>query len=345
MQAVNDWLQSGDGPTGLLVCSRIEEYGLYETNLGLNAAVCLEPLTDAQLQAYLASLERQDLWETLCQDADLLALIRTPLLLSVAILAKDCIDSDQWQRKKTTTARKEYLLEAYVDNQLHKIINRKEYPLHIQPAPHQIRKWLAWLAGYLNTQSQDEFLIDNLQPEGLGNKRREWLYWLFLFLGNSLIACLFFTFHFLPEMVKIGPFSWRAAINIFFLIGIPASFVLSTQSKNDGANLLAYIFFLPFRMVRHSLEHKTNSKDNPPIHRINFKFRLRRRLPSLEEFSRGFRIAWHESSFINYIPLASIPGIAIIIIGIHEMLIAISGAIRLRKIHVTSKRFFRNIHN
>ena len=95
VKAINQWLQSGDGSTQLLICSRIEEYGLYETNLSLNGAVCLEPLNDEQLQSYLMSLDRADLWDTLHDDADLLTLVRTPLLLSVAVLARDGIDPTQ----------------------------------------------------------------------------------------------------------------------------------------------------------------------------------------------------------------------------------------------------------
>ncbi|MEM6434465.1 MAG: NACHT domain-containing protein [Cyanobacteria bacterium P01_D01_bin.115] len=46
VQAINEWLQSGEGPRRLLVCSRLEEYELYAKKLALNGAVRLEPLTD-----------------------------------------------------------------------------------------------------------------------------------------------------------------------------------------------------------------------------------------------------------------------------------------------------------
>ena len=53
VQAINEWLESGNGPTRLSVCSRVEEYELYASRLRLNGAIYLEPLTDKQLQTYL----------------------------------------------------------------------------------------------------------------------------------------------------------------------------------------------------------------------------------------------------------------------------------------------------
>lgn len=78
VQKINDWLQSGEGASQLLVCSRREEYELYATKLLLNGAICLEPLTDEQLATYFAALGMEPLWHTVRQDPDFLALVRTP---------------------------------------------------------------------------------------------------------------------------------------------------------------------------------------------------------------------------------------------------------------------------
>ncbi|MGF1523558.1 MAG: NACHT domain-containing protein [Leptolyngbyaceae cyanobacterium] len=170
VQAINEWLQSGEGPSRLLVCSRIEEYELYAAKLALNGAVCLEPLTDEQLQKYLKSMQMGELWETLQQDSALLELVRTPLLLSVSILANDAIEPEQWRQKQTTQERMTYLLDAYVERRLHELITSKEYPAGKEPSARQTRHWLVWLAKQLRSNSEDEFLIEKLQPNVLIGK-------------------------------------------------------------------------------------------------------------------------------------------------------------------------------
>ncbi|MGD1860230.1 MAG: NACHT domain-containing protein, partial [Leptolyngbyaceae cyanobacterium] len=186
VQAINDWLTK-NGPNRLLVCSRLEEYELYKTNLGLNAAICLKPLTDAQLQDYLHALKSDYLWPTLHQDQALLELVRTPLLLSVTVLAQDGIDAEQWRQKSTTAARLEYLLDAYVEQRLHGAVGSRRYPPGQQPTAPQTRHWLIWLARQLQARSEDEFLIERLQPTMLATKRQKLIYGLIFGLIYGLI--------------------------------------------------------------------------------------------------------------------------------------------------------------
>ncbi|NJN23023.1 MAG: hypothetical protein HC812_19930 [Leptolyngbya sp. RL_3_1] len=158
------------------MCSRIEEYELYAAKLALNGAICLEPLTDQQLQDYLGSMNMAALWESLQQDAALLALVRTPLLLSVSILANAAIDGEQWRQQQTTQARMDYLLDAYVERCLHGQVKSREYPAGKQPTAQQTRRWLIWLAQQLQSQSEDEFLIEKMQPWMLSSIRQQWSY-------------------------------------------------------------------------------------------------------------------------------------------------------------------------
>ncbi|WP_017297083.1 NACHT domain-containing protein [Nodosilinea nodulosa] len=167
VQAINTWLQTTEeGAPRLLVCSRMEEYELYASKLDLNGAICLNPLTDEQLQDYLASLQMEGLWEKLKHDDDLLGLVRTPLLLSVSILANDAIDLEQWEQLDTTQERLNYLLDAYIIRRLHVLINSKNK----QPITRQVRHWLVWLARQLEINSQDEFSIEEMQPHLLSNR-------------------------------------------------------------------------------------------------------------------------------------------------------------------------------
>lgn len=188
VQKINDWLQSGEGASQLLVCSRREEYELYATKLLLNGAICLEPLTDDQLATYFAALGMEPLWHTVRQDPDFLALVRTPLLLSVSILANDTIDPAQWQRLTTPQERLNYLLDAYIQRQLHAPIASRTYPPHKQPTAQQTRHWLTWLAQQLQAQSEDEFLIEKMQPSMLANKKETRLYEMIIGLNTVPVA-------------------------------------------------------------------------------------------------------------------------------------------------------------
>jgi hypothetical protein len=97
------------------------------------------------------------LWESLQQDEALLALVRTPLLLSVSILANEAIDAAQWRQKQTTQARMDYLLDAYVERCLHGKVKSREYPDEKQPTAQQTRRWLIWVAkAVIPIRNEDE---------------------------------------------------------------------------------------------------------------------------------------------------------------------------------------------
>ena len=188
VQGLNTWLQSDTGAPRLLVCSRLEEYELYAAKLDLNGAICLSPLTNGQLRDYLASLKMAHLWDTLQHDQDLLGLVRTPLLLSVSTLANEELDAAQWGKLQTTQERLDYLLDAYVRRRLHELLKSKEYPPGKQPTARQTRRWLVWLARQLQAQSEDEFLIEKMQPVMLANRRQRFIYGLSVGLIGGLIG-------------------------------------------------------------------------------------------------------------------------------------------------------------
>lgn len=206
VQRINDWLQSGEGASQLVVCSRREEYELYATKLSLNGAICLEPLTEAQLATYFATLGMEPLWDTVRHDPDFLELVRTPLLLSVSILANDNIDPVQWQRLTTPQERLGYLLDAYIRRQLHTTtIPSRIYPPKKQPTPQQTRHWLSWLAQQLQAQSEDEFLIEKMQPLLLKSRIKYTKYILiFLTLRGLALAIGLTIFMFLFFCLRAG---------------------------------------------------------------------------------------------------------------------------------------------
>ncbi|WP_260337468.1 NACHT domain-containing protein [Phytomonospora endophytica] len=75
------------GEAGIAICCRSKDYEQLETKLRTYGSVEIQPLTMAQVESYLRRHGRQHALETLQQDLELKRLVRTPLLLSILMLA------------------------------------------------------------------------------------------------------------------------------------------------------------------------------------------------------------------------------------------------------------------
>lgn len=255
VQRINDWLQSGEGASQLVVCSRREEYDLYATKLSLNGAICLEPLTEAQLATYFAALGMEPLWDTVRHDPDFLELVRTPLLLSVSILANEAIDPAQWQRLTTAQERLDYLLDAYIVRQLHSPITSRTYPPQKQPTPQQTRHWLTWLAQQLQAQSEDEFLIEKMQPSSLNKKSHALQYIaLFLILRGLPLAIIFLILiltSFVTELAsKIAGEAAAGSFSINSIGFLPHLITIFSLTWLFGILVSSIIYFDSIKIIR-----------------------------------------------------------------------------------------------
>ncbi|MBD2036871.1 hypothetical protein H6F76_17825 [Leptolyngbya sp. FACHB-321] len=201
VQAINRWLESEDRPLSLVVCCRREEYekvvrGQWqveaeeapdEIRMHLNGAILLQTLTDEQIQAYLTAANQLELWQMLRQDEALWELIRTPLWLSITLLAYEGLSLNQWQQTASTEQRLALLLNAYIERMLHKEPNSRTYAKRKLPTVKQTRRWLVSLAQQQQQQSQTEFLIERMQPLML-SKGGLWKYQLLLGLIHGLLV-------------------------------------------------------------------------------------------------------------------------------------------------------------
>lgn len=200
VHAINQFLASEIRPLSLVVCSRIEEYRHYSSNLNLNGAICLWELNETQISEYFEAVGRVEFWQTLQQDETLLKLMITPLFLSITVLSVQELSIEDWQRLETMEARIEYLFDAYWRQQmfnrdyvkelyviknnlrffLDKYIRRlfvepgiQPYIQHKPPIPRQTKLWLIWLAQQMQRESKTEFLIEEMQPYWLvGTSKR-----------------------------------------------------------------------------------------------------------------------------------------------------------------------------
>ena len=168
VEAINQQLLSGERSLAyLVVCSRREEYNNYENKLLLNGAICLRELTNDQIQIYLADVGHSDLWQTLSDDKNLLKLVRSPLLLNITILAYQQTPFERWQTLRSTEARIEYLLDAYIQQMIERPIQDNLSRKERFPKPSKARKLLTYLAKQLQRESQTEFGIEGMQPTWL----------------------------------------------------------------------------------------------------------------------------------------------------------------------------------
>ncbi|NES21088.1 MAG: tetratricopeptide repeat protein [Symploca sp. SIO3E6] len=185
VRAINLWLKSEFNselqPTEVAICCRREPYESYSEKLQLRGAVYLQDLTDKQIQKFLVDVNRSELAESLMADENLLALIRRPLLLSMAIIAYQELEPIQWQQATSAGDRLDLLLDAYIRQMLKQDRQSRFYKK--PPSQKQSRKWLEILALQLLQDSETDFLV-----EGINTR------WLSTFLEKSLFTVLAIAF-------------------------------------------------------------------------------------------------------------------------------------------------------
>lgn len=106
----------------VVICSRIHEYwalqdGL-ETRLQLNGGVTLQSLTDAQIGHYLDSTQATGLAAAIPNDEALYEMAKTPLTLSMMVLAYGSATPTDITEHLSLPDRRHHLMEAYVAKKL-----------------------------------------------------------------------------------------------------------------------------------------------------------------------------------------------------------------------------------
>ncbi|MBD0261844.1 MAG: NACHT domain-containing protein [Tolypothrix sp. Co-bin9] len=174
--AINQFLTGENRPLYLVVCSRSEEYSNYATQLQLNGAIYLQYLTNNQICDYLTSIKYRELWLIISNDLDLLELVKTPLLLSITVLASQDITVEQWQYLTSTADRLQYLLDTYITRMLIRNINIRVYLKNKAPNAKKMRMWLVWFAQKMQREAKTEFLLEEMQPSLLTTKISKIIY-------------------------------------------------------------------------------------------------------------------------------------------------------------------------
>ncbi len=227
-QALNHWISGNAGysaPRGLVVCSRIEAYELLETPLQINGAVFLKELSPTQIEQYLESVEEPSLISIIENNPSLKDLARSPLFLSMMIIAsQNC--PQELENFPVPDDAKEFLIDIYVSQMLERSENYH---------PWQMKPWLVWLAQQMELENQTEFLVKRIQPSWLRHEKlnRKYRFREKLLVGLlvGLLGCLLFWLLFGPEFNEIEPKNdinqgvWNS-LGKGLLLGLPLGLLL-----------------------------------------------------------------------------------------------------------------------
>jgi len=191
VQAINQFLGGEFSPLHLVVCSRKEEYEDYEEILVLNGAICLEDLTNEQIQNYFASSNLGEFWKSIKGSEKIVNFIRHPLFLAISSIAYQQIDVEEWRNCNTEGRAIDYLLGAYRVNRLTQKIPSRLYETTEQPKASFSQNAMIRISLFLENKNlkQKEFSIYSLQPSLL-DQNKIW-YDLFVFF---IVVILYLSF-------------------------------------------------------------------------------------------------------------------------------------------------------
>jgi hypothetical protein len=170
LRALNDFRQQQ--LAAMVVCSRRTDYEVLRTPLKLHGAIVLQPLTLEQVDAYLlrAGKALAAVRALLRSDPTLQELVQSPLMLSVVTLAYRGISVEELQALTSLEARRTHLFNTY----LHEMFKRRGVSRHYTAA--QTAGGLSWLAQQMVRHAQSVFLVEQMQPSWLPNRRQRWIY-------------------------------------------------------------------------------------------------------------------------------------------------------------------------
>jgi DNA polymerase III delta prime subunit len=190
------------GMVGIAVCSRTADYQVLTQKLRLQGAVKLQPLTDRQIDAVLRQTSDttatiHNVWQQLQKNAqqhndpDAQALLYTPLMLNIIMLAYQGVSSATLPTQAAPAEQYRYLFATYVQRMFRRRGVSQGY------SQEQTTRWLAWLAERMEQHNQSIFFIEQISKDWLSNSRQRIIYGLIvgcisgIFCG-TLIGLLIF---------------------------------------------------------------------------------------------------------------------------------------------------------
>ena len=151
----------------LVVCRRSEDCYAATTQIVLRIAILVQPLTTDQINTYLfvAGSRLDAVRKAFAEDPELLAMSRTPLMLSIVTLAYEGASRTPAAPAGSVEARRQQIFAVYIQRMLGRRGAEARYTAT------QTIHWLAWLARQLESRSQAEFYLERVQPDWLPDQR------------------------------------------------------------------------------------------------------------------------------------------------------------------------------
>jgi serine/threonine protein kinase/DNA polymerase III delta prime subunit len=233
VEAINQWRQE-HGFLPVAVCSRITDYEALSVRLRLRSAIVLQPLTVSQIDQSLAQspADFAPLRTALRSDESLLALLKTPLMLSIVTLTYRDMPDKATFTSGTPEARNTQLFDTYIAQMLKR--RGKNQPYTRQQTIH----WLAWLAAKQREQGQTVFYIENMQPAVLLDSRLQRI-------AYSILVGIPFAMVYALITRNFGPFANPILIWFMIAMFVGLSFRRYDQQGSSEHEIAAKIR-LPF---------------------------------------------------------------------------------------------------
>ncbi len=192
----------------LVVCCRVKEFETANIKLSnLNGAICLQKLSDGQIEAYFQSINRADLWSEMKTNSVLQGLLQAtvegePGLLRVPLFIK--LLANVYDPQEPIKSKAD-LLEKYIERQLFFAQRERDHRKGLQNHPWAYKtvekeprldetiNSLSWVARQLQTNNKVDFLIEGIQPQSIEKffmSRYKFVLKCFLFF-TLMIMCLF----------------------------------------------------------------------------------------------------------------------------------------------------------
>ena len=179
---------------GMVVCSRIKDYENLSSRLRFQSAIYLRSLTPEQICQYLDNIQANftGLKALIEGDTALQELAKSPLMLSIMVLAYEGVTAEDLPNTDVVEERRKQLFDAYITRMFHRPTRLKVEQRYSET---QSIRWLTWLAQRMVQESQSVFLIERMQPTWLPTnytKYQKILYRLAVFLIVALSYALIY---------------------------------------------------------------------------------------------------------------------------------------------------------
>lgn len=225
VEKINEFLHPKTWSRELVVCSRVQEYQHYSTNLELNASIILKPLTTEQIQDYVLKTEGEALWNKIKTDSYLMELAQTPLFLLIIVLSY--IDFELWNQFQSDEERRAYLFDAYIQRMLDRRYKDQDKPYKDRDTVF----WLKYLAQQLIWENKTEFLIEKMQPTWLRIRGKIIIYSLIWLIGQLISAQIHILIVGLMSWLISGQYKYSLMWQIFSLIMVLMSWLMRFELR------------------------------------------------------------------------------------------------------------------